>query len=432
MEVGPALPRFTGMLRGSARIAATAAGSLAATIVVVLALVAQAHAGTWHGGPISIADGLGAPYPSTIAVVGEKPIVSDVNVGLRDLTHSSTSDIDVLLVGPRGQGALFLSDTGSGGVTSATVNFDDQAPSKVFGPLTGGTHQPTDVNDGSADDFSALAPPGPFGTDLGVFDGIDPNGAWRLYVVDDKAGDTGSIGSWRLAIAGRTPARATVRLEAGPRVGEDAGRVRVTIIRTPPARPPLLRAARLTYAAGPFLRTRPSADFAPVSGTVDFAAGHFSKTITIPVVNDHVPEPSEWFMVRFGSSGDINASNRRIEISDDDPRAAAPSLRGPRAQRVLRQGNVVVRARPNAFGAVRASGSVALGNAARSIRLKPLTRKVSRKREVTLRLGLTRKAERALRRALRGHRRLHAKVKVTLKDLAGGKATATRRITLKR
>jgi hypothetical protein len=76
-------------MRSGGRLLATTAGSLAASVAVLLGFVAQAHAGTWHGGPITIGEGAVDPYPSTIPIVGEKPIVSDVNVRARASTRSA-------------------------------------------------------------------------------------------------------------------------------------------------------------------------------------------------------------------------------------------------------------------------------------------------------------------------------------------------------
>src|SRR5206468_5113967 len=47
--------------------------------------------------------GAGTPYPSTIAVSGIGGTISNVTVTLRNLSHTYTRDIDVLLVGPTGQ-----------------------------------------------------------------------------------------------------------------------------------------------------------------------------------------------------------------------------------------------------------------------------------------------------------------------------------------
>ncbi|MGI8966558.1 MAG: hypothetical protein ACR2H1_10790 [Limisphaerales bacterium] len=59
------------------------------------------------------------------------------------------------------------------------------------------------ANDGLANDpFPTPAPAPSSATTLSIFKGTNPNGLWRLYVVDDTAnGDTGSIaGGWSMTI----------------------------------------------------------------------------------------------------------------------------------------------------------------------------------------------------------------------------------------
>jgi hypothetical protein len=52
----------------------------------------------------------------------------------------------------------------------------------------------------------APAPAPPHGTTLSVFNGVNPNGAWRLFVVDDAGADVGSIaGGWSLNIVTADP-----------------------------------------------------------------------------------------------------------------------------------------------------------------------------------------------------------------------------------
>jgi uncharacterized repeat protein (TIGR01451 family) len=53
-----------------------------------------------------------------------------------------------------------------------------------------------------ADSFPAPAPAGPYtNASLAVFNGSNPNGVWKLFVVDDTTGDAGNIaGGWTLAI----------------------------------------------------------------------------------------------------------------------------------------------------------------------------------------------------------------------------------------
>ena len=142
-----------------------------------------------------------SPYPSTITVTGVSSPVSKVTVTLRNLTHSFVSDLDILLVGPGGQKAMLMSDAGGEGPVSAvTLTFDDGAPGITeVGPLTSGVFGPRDYGGLPPDEFPAPAPLEPYPTALAAFEGVNPNGVWSLYVVDDLKDDDGVIaGGWSL------------------------------------------------------------------------------------------------------------------------------------------------------------------------------------------------------------------------------------------
>ena len=119
---------------------------------------------------------------------------------LRNLSHTWVADVDVLLVGPGGQTAVLLSDAGyGGGAVDATLTFDDEAAGTLNDVVVSGTYQPT--NFGADDAFPAPAPTQDGSAALSAFDGTDPNGTWRLYVLDEYSEDTGSIaGGWSLSI----------------------------------------------------------------------------------------------------------------------------------------------------------------------------------------------------------------------------------------
>lgn len=168
---------------------------------------------TPHGAsnPASVAipnSGIATPYPSTINVAGVSGTVSKVTATLSGLTHTFPGDIDVLLVGPAGQTVVLMSDVGSGtDVTNVTITFDDTAP-PIGATVVPGTFRPT--NSGTGDPFPAPAPAGPHGAVLSAFNGVNPNGTWRLYVVDDAGGDLGAYnGGWSLTITTSTPSCVT-------------------------------------------------------------------------------------------------------------------------------------------------------------------------------------------------------------------------------
>lgn len=162
-------------------------------------------------------------YPSSINVSGQTGTLSHLTVTLNNVSHSSSDDMDVLLVGPNNQAFVLVSDAGSNqggfgpyGTSHSTVTFDDNASSTIaqvnaaWGPANGSaTVKPVDYNAGT-DSWPSPAPtaaatprtsPAPTGSGTldGVFGGANPNGTWSLYVVDDTDGANGSIaGGWSL------------------------------------------------------------------------------------------------------------------------------------------------------------------------------------------------------------------------------------------
>jgi len=150
--------------------------------------------------------GPAVPYPSTIFVSGLTAAVQQVRVTLTNLSHSYPDDLDILLVAPNGAATLLMSDVGGeSSITNVSLRFDDQALQALpdAGPITSGSYRPTDFESG--DIFPPSAPTGPYGTNLTVFNGMNPNGPWSLYIVDDAAKDRGSLDGWSLDIAARDP-----------------------------------------------------------------------------------------------------------------------------------------------------------------------------------------------------------------------------------
>jgi subtilisin-like proprotein convertase family protein len=152
------------------------------------------------------------PYPANIVVAGFAGTVSNVTVTLKQISHTFPSDVDVLLVGPTGQKFIVMSDViGGTDFTGQTYTFDDNAAALMpagGSPPASGSFKPTNYD--TTDAFPAPAPPGPYlnpataGTDTfaSAFNGLNPNGTWSLYVVDDANLDIGTIaGGWDLTLS---------------------------------------------------------------------------------------------------------------------------------------------------------------------------------------------------------------------------------------
>lgn len=161
---------------------------------------------------ISIPDsGSANPFPSTINVGGVGTDLTGLKVKIKNTTHGCAKDLDVLLVGPDGTKTTLFSDNGHAALlpncsdlnkTSITI---DDACADFSNSVPGGADicvRPSDNDSlghqgdswpGVGNDFPAL--------NLSTFYGKNPNGAWKLYVVDDSGDDSGSFaGGWELQV----------------------------------------------------------------------------------------------------------------------------------------------------------------------------------------------------------------------------------------
>lgn len=148
------------------------------------------------------------PYPATIEVSGfRNGKILDIDLTLKDFSHGDMDNVEILLV-KDGVNALVLGDISKDlTIPKVTITLDDEAPVPLprLEALTSGRFQPR--NHVTADDFFFSAPaPLPGGaTLLSTFDGMDPNGRWHLYVMDDVIAVDGSVtGGWELTITAET------------------------------------------------------------------------------------------------------------------------------------------------------------------------------------------------------------------------------------
>src|SRR5262249_34018440 len=133
--------------------------------------------------------------------------VSKVTVTLSNLSHPFPADLDILLVGPQGQSVILMSDAGTADSEAVTLIFDDDSPLSLppDGRIVTETFKPTNSGP-EADVFPSPAPSPPYGSQLAVFTGTNPNGVWSLYALDDQAQDTGLIADgWSLTFATLNP-----------------------------------------------------------------------------------------------------------------------------------------------------------------------------------------------------------------------------------
>lgn len=212
-----------------------AAGAQLLALSFITAIASPAFAVVFtNPAPITVNDattiGTGNPYPSNIAVSGLTGTVTNVTVTLNNLTSTFPDDTDILLVAPNGNNLILMSDTGgSDDITNTTMTFDDAAITTLpdATKLLTGVFKPTNV--GTGDTFPAPAPAPSANTTLAAsFNGIDPNGTWNLYVVDDLGADMGVFGNgWSITVT-TTGSAATTFVNGAAVHGGDGGRGRAT------------------------------------------------------------------------------------------------------------------------------------------------------------------------------------------------------------
>ncbi len=153
-----------------------------------------------NSAPITIPSlGTASPYPSVINVAGGPTNTQYVTVTINALSHTFPADLQVVLVAPGGQRVmLFGGAGGSFPISNVTVTLAPDAPNivPINSQLLPGTYRPAAS---VLTNLPAPAPGGPYSTNLGLFNGLNANGTWTLYVNDRVGPDSGSIaGGWSI------------------------------------------------------------------------------------------------------------------------------------------------------------------------------------------------------------------------------------------
>ena len=136
------------------------------------------------------------PYPSTVTVSGiPAGQILNVQVLLNGFTHTFPDDTAAVVVSPSGSATLLFNGPGLGFVSDLDWVFDDNAANALSddGTLTSGTFRPGQDNYPNQVPFPAPGPGLNFDFDFSAWLNENPEGEWRLFVVDAFNVNSGTI-----------------------------------------------------------------------------------------------------------------------------------------------------------------------------------------------------------------------------------------------
>jgi subtilisin-like proprotein convertase family protein len=153
----------------------------------------------YTGPEMFIPDSADEGIEASVTVSGMTGLVQDLDVTfpamgdcstdeLAALAHTYLSDLTITVISPDGTSVRLMDSQGGSGNNLCGTVFDDEAAQAIGGssaPFTGR--------------WRAL-------DSLSTFDGKDPNGVWKLRVVDDAGGDVGSLRRFALSFSEATEA----------------------------------------------------------------------------------------------------------------------------------------------------------------------------------------------------------------------------------
>lgn len=168
--------------------------SNAPTGTLEISTTTNAHVSIFLGGGGNIPDGIGS-FEDDI-IVTDNYLITDVTVTLNNLVHSWVGDLSVRLrhleTGTvvdlfRRPGQPKFSSSGYSNDLKGDYSFND--------------HYTANFEDAAGK--NAVIPSGNYtcAESFSVFEGLSAEGTWRLIINDCSAGDSGSLGSWKLNLA---------------------------------------------------------------------------------------------------------------------------------------------------------------------------------------------------------------------------------------
>jgi subtilisin-like proprotein convertase family protein len=241
-----------------------------------------------------------APSPTTTSFTNSTPLpivdvatstsmvtVSGVGTSLCELTlmtnlqHTFAADLDITLMSPAGTVVTLTTDNGAGNdnVFDGTL-WDDNANPAGQVPYVTNNGLATDhayVNNTLA---SPLVPEGA----MAAFQGEDPNGTWTISIVDDLAGDTGTLSTWTLNVTTCICAGCTLTCPSNTTVSNDPNQCGAVVNYPPPTS---------SGTCGTITCSPPSGSFFPVGTTtvtcMESGGGGGSCSFTITVSDTQPP-----------------------------------------------------------------------------------------------------------------------------------------------
>jgi hypothetical protein len=269
--------------------------------------------------------GVGSQYPSGVNVFGMTGALRDVRVTFYGFEHRRPADVDVMLVAPPQddggpqKSVLIMSDAGDSldVAEPIDVTFASDATRDLpeLDQIRGGTYRPTDYNEGDGDVFPGNVPDTERLDSLAALAGINPNGLWHLYVVDDNfLGAEGGIDfGWSVTVVtgGEGPAAPSAPDMSS---GSDSGQSNtdnVTMDQTPTFSGTATAGTTVNlYSDGVLMGT------APITAgrwtvTPDTPLGDGTHSITVRALND---------------AGDEGAASPELNIEVDTTAPPAPGV----------------------------------------------------------------------------------------------------------
>lgn len=236
---------------------------------------------------------------STISVP-DAGSVSDLQIAL-NISHTYQSDIIVDLTSPSGT-TIRLIDR-----VNRTINCGS-ANANIVATLS-------DAAGASIENYGAAGASYSPMQALSLFDGETITGDWVLTVRDVSTFDSGVLNSWSLGLLASTDLAV-----ADTTAGEGDGAAIFTVTRTGP----LSDAESVDYATADGTATA-GVDYTATSGTLSFAPGQATATVSVPLLDDDVHEGDETFTLGLSNpvgtpAPTVSTTTATATIVDDDAR----------------------------------------------------------------------------------------------------------------